>query len=191
MKIKFQEADFPVFDRVAVLGAGPSLKKNIKTINDYPCTVGVNYLYRIIPVTYNVVTHFQLIFDLWRGTDTLPEKTTLLYSQRSSDWMFQGGGNPPADGVMFREYVDLVCGASTIIPALHFASMIGMQVDVYGVDLRQIAGKQYTPGYPTQQQEPVVFNEWAELVRKQIIGLQKLGNWEINWNHCNFTNEAL
>lgn len=191
MQIKFQEASFPIFDRVAVLGAGPTLKNNIKKIQDYQCTVGVNYLYKIIPVTYNVVTHFQLIFDLWRGIDILPEKTTLLYSQRSSDWMFQGGMNPPAEGIIFNEYVDLICGASTIIPALHFASMMGMQVDVYGVDLQQVGGRQYIDGYKTKQQDPVVFNEWAELVRKQIIGLQKLGNWEINWDHCNFTNEAL
>lgn len=157
--------------RVAVCGAGPSLEQ-FKP-DDYDMVIGVNYVYKLVPVDYLVVTHFMLLLDIFKGVEKLPEGTTLVYSEFASDWVFMGSANPPCEGIMFREYLDLCCGTSTIIPAIDLATRMSNEIHLYGVDLCQPGGIQYANGYQTTKtQEPDFFEDWARLVSRQIAGLQ-------------------
>lgn len=165
-------------ETAAVVGAGPSLNK-AKTWDEiarHPYIVGVNWVFKIITVDFLVITHIKLLIDIQRGEVEIPSRTTLVYSEYASDFLFQGPRNPQIpDAVVFREYQDLLCGASTIIPAIDLAGMLADTVYLYGVDLKKTDGVQYVDGYETKKtQDADTFDVWARLVGRQIDGWQRM-----------------
>jgi len=163
------------FPMVAVVGAGPSLDLSKVALRLYPVVIGVNYTFQLVKLDYLVVTHFMLLLNLSQKKEALPGGTTLVYSEYASDWMYMGSRNPQNDGVMFREYRDLQCGISTIIPAIDMACQLSKNVHLFGVDLKKTEGRQYCEGYRTKQtQDDAFFADWSRVVGCQIDALRRL-----------------
>jgi len=163
---------------VAVVGAGPSLGYTSHLLKDYEMVIGVNYVYKLVKLDYLVVTHFMLLLNISKGIE-LPD-ATLVYSDYASDWMFQGSTNPTVPGIRFREYADLQCGTSTIIPAIDLACQMGSEVHLFGVDLCKQDGAQYCDGYQTNKtQDDDFFTGWARVVGLQIDALRRLTGKQI------------
>jgi hypothetical protein len=163
------------FPMVAVVGAGPSLDQSKVALRLYPVVIGVNYIYDIVKLDYLVVTHFMLLLNLSQKKEALPDGTTLVYSEYASDWMYMGSRNPQNEGIRFREYRDLQCGISTIIPAIDMACQLSHNVHLFGVDLKKTEGRQYCEGYRTKQtQDDAFFADWSRVVGCQIEALRRL-----------------
>lgn len=158
---------------IAVVGAGPSLNDTKHRLKDYEIVIGVNYTFKLVELDYLVVTHFMLLLNLSKGIEQTD--AALIYSDFASDWAFQGSRNPTLPGVRFREYADLQCGTSTIVPAIDLACRLGSEVHLFGVDLCKTDGVQYCDGYQTvKTQDDDFFSGWARVVGYQIDALRRL-----------------
>jgi len=161
-----------IINRAAVTGAGPSLDKHHEEIRRFPVTIGVNYTYKLHPCDFLFVSHGILLFNFFKGIEAMPKNTTVVYPDKMIDFMFRGPKAPPTPGIRYRPYKDLYVGTSTIIPAIHFGCLIADRVTVYGMDLCFTGGNQYAKDYPTKQQSQKIFDEWAEVVTRQLAHMK-------------------
>ena len=173
----FANVVLPIRPRVHVLGAGPSM-------NDYSdtgeFTITVNWGYQLFRSDMNVATHFKVVHHAWSTRDC----PMLVYSRQTSDI---GGmaNNPPAPGIRFEADEDVWVGSSTIISAIHIASMISRNVYLFGVDLRRAdETKMYCDGYRQEsgaKPSNEHFDDWARVIERQVIGITRLTGVNLFW----------
>jgi len=181
MPTLFKDHILPRVDSVAVLGAGPSMNQYQRDYfqANFDVVIGVNWVYQNFDVDYNVATHFIVVYHAWLTKDC----QKIIYSRQTADI---GGmaNNPKPDGIIFEADEDIWCGTSTIIAAIHLASMISNNVHLYGVDLKQSGGAMYFSGYAQEsgnKPSDEHFDDWSKVVERQIKGMAKMTGINLIW----------
>lgn len=180
-RIKFSDwlLTQPIYEKVAVLGAGPSMEKYLKNPqhfkNKYSLVIGCNWVYMQFPTDITITTHYIVAEHVLQHEDC---PGLFMYSEKSSDAMYRDD-NPHAKGVHFVVDQDLFIGNSIAITAAHLAGLLGAQVDLYGVDLKRAkSGRHYYTGYK-QANDNIYpngenFPHWCDRVRQKMNGLTKV-----------------
>jgi hypothetical protein len=162
----------PTDCKVCVIGAGPSMNRYDRDTFTklYDIVIGVNWMYLNFDVTYNVATHYFIVDRVFQ----LHDCPCLVYSSSSPDTLHQFY-SPKAPGIRFCPEHDLVSGSSTIISAMHLATLLTTRdIDVFGCDLTY-GDKMYFDGYyqeDKRQPDRETFDRWSQRVKDQIDGLE-------------------
>jgi len=163
----------PITGPIAVLGAGPTMNRYDRDtfMKLYPIVIGVNWVYLNFDVTYSLATHYFIVDRVFQRHDC----PCLVYSSSSPDTLHQFY-SPVAPGIRYDPGCDLYSGSSTIITAMHLATMLTVgQIDVYGCDLT-FGDPMYYKGYHQEsgrKPDRETFEKWARNVAFQVGELEK------------------